>query len=209
MTTREWKIEDGRWEMEDSGWNARSVLECGGKRSATPLSGLAASEPKRRRRCALPAHSTTWRLWLVCFCFLLCAFYFRAWGQSYSLDWHKISGGGGTSTNGQYSVTGTIGQPDAGGAMSGGQYSLTGGFWSLIAVVQTAGRPTLTITLSGNSVTVSWPVAPAGVVLQQNNDLANPAGWSPYGGTVSTANGVSSITLTSPTGSQFYRLSKP
>jgi len=45
--------------------------------------------------------------------------------------------------------------------------------------------------------------------LQQNNNLANPAGWSPYGGTVSTNNGVNSITLTPPAGTQFYRLSKP
>jgi hypothetical protein len=45
---------------------------------------------------------------------------------------------------------------------------------------------------SGNSVTVSWPVGSGGFVLQQNGNVANPAGWSPYGGTVSTANGVSS-----------------
>jgi len=37
--------------------------------------------------------------------------------QQYSLDWYKISGGGGTSTNGNYSITGTIGQSDAGGAL--------------------------------------------------------------------------------------------
>jgi hypothetical protein len=129
--------------------------------------------------------------------------------QSYSTDWYKISGGGGTSPGATYQVSGTIGQPEAGGAMSGGQYSLTGGFWSLIAVVQTAGGPTLAITNSGNSVTVSWPVGSGGFTLQQNNNLANPAGWSPYGGTVNTANGVSSIILTSPMGTQFYRLSKP
>src|ERR1039457_4663640 len=76
---------------------------------------------------------------LLCFYFLLSAFNFRASGQSYSIDWFKVSGGGGTSTNGQYSVSGTIGQPDASGAMSGGNYSLTGGFWSLINVVQTPG----------------------------------------------------------------------
>jgi hypothetical protein len=90
--------------------------------------------------------------------------------------------------------------------MSGGSYSLTGGFWSLIAVVQTAGAPLLTITHSGNSVTVSWPLAATGFALQQNNNVANPASWSAYGGTVSTSNGVNSITLTSPTGTQFYRL---
>ena len=60
--------------------------------------------------------------------------------QPYSIDWNKISGGG-TSTNGQYAVTGTIGQPDVGGAMTGGNFSLTGGFWALISVVQTADAP--------------------------------------------------------------------
>ena len=47
--------------------------------------------------------------------------------QPYSVDWHKFSGGGGTSTNTQYSVSGTIGQPNA-GHMSGGNYALDGGF---------------------------------------------------------------------------------
>ena len=52
---------------------------------------------------------------------------------SYSIDWYKIAGGGGTSTGGVYSVSGTIGQPDASGAMTGGNYSVTGGFWSIIS----------------------------------------------------------------------------
>ena len=39
--------------------------------------------------------------------------------QSYSIDWFKVSGGGGTSTGGTYQVSGTIGQPDASGAMTG------------------------------------------------------------------------------------------
>jgi hypothetical protein len=185
-------------------------LECGGKRSATPLSDGTGTEEKLRRRCALPEQSKTWRLaLLLCFIILHSSFCLRAWGQSYSIDWYKVSGGGGTSTGATYQVTGTIGQPEAGGAMSGGQYSVTGGFWSLIAVVQTAGGPTLAITNSGNSVTISWPVAPAGVVLQQNNNLANPAGWSTYGGTVNTANGTSSITISPPTGTLFFRLSHP
>ena len=106
--------------------------------------------------------------------------------QSYSIDWYKISGGGGTSTNGQYAVTGTIGQPDASGAMTGGNYSLAGGFWSLIAVAQTAGAPTLYISHSGNTVTVYWQEV-SGWTLQQNNNLTAPANWSANGG--STANG--------------------
>jgi hypothetical protein len=44
--------------------------------------------------------------------------------------------------------------------------------------------------------------------LRQNNNLATPAGWSASGG-VSTANGTNSITIISPTGNLFFRLSNP
>jgi len=37
---------------------------------------------------------------------------------NYAIDWFTVDGGGGTSTGGFYSVTATIGQPDA-GRMSG------------------------------------------------------------------------------------------
>src|SRR5208282_484867 len=77
--------------------------------------------------------------------------------QQYSIDWYKVAGGGGTSANGQYGLSGTIGQQDASGAMTGGTYSLTGGFWSLLSVVQTVGAPILTISQSGGSAIVSWP----------------------------------------------------
>jgi len=47
----------------------------------------------------------------------------------YDLSWWTVDSGGYTfSTGGDYSLGGTIGQPDA-GVMSGGDYSLTGGFW--------------------------------------------------------------------------------
>ena len=90
--------------------------------------------------------------------------------QSYSIDWYKVAGGGGTSTGGTYSVSGTIGQHDAGGPMTGGSYSLTGGFWALISVVQTPGLPNLTITFVGpNSVKVSWPNTGSYTLLQNSN----------------------------------------
>ncbi len=128
--------------------------------------------------------------------------------QQYSIDWYKIAGGGGTSTGATYQVTGTIGQPDAIGAMSGGNYSLTGGFWSFIAVVQTAGLPNLTIVHSGNSVIVSWPNT-GRYTLHQNNNLAASAGWTTSGYTINTSNGTNSITITSPMGNLFFRLSNP
>jgi hypothetical protein len=63
-------------------------------------------------------------------CMLLlggCWLALSASGQ-FSIDWFTIDGGGATSTSGVYSISGTIGQPDAGGAITGGNYSLTGGF---------------------------------------------------------------------------------
>ncbi len=49
-----------------------------------------------------------------------------------SINWFTIDGGGGTSTGGTFSLSGTIGQPDA-GIMSGGQFTVSGGFWAGIA----------------------------------------------------------------------------
>ena len=124
--------------------------------------------------------------------------------QPLSISWYKVSGGGGASTGSVYAVSGTIGQPDAGGAMTGGNYSLTGGFWSLISVVQTAGAPTLYISHSGNTVTVYWQNV-ANWTLQQNANLAVLTAWGNSSG-ISQSNGTNSVTLTNPTGNQFYRL---
>ena len=145
-----------------------------------------------------------WRFRAVVFCLLPFAFCLSAAAQSYSIDWYKIAGGGGTSTGGVYAVSGTIGQPDASMTMIGGNYSLTGGFWSLIGVVQTSGAPLLTITYSGNSVTVSWPSPATGWTLQQNSDLTTTS-WSTSGG-ISDNGTIKSITITSPTGNLFFRL---
>jgi hypothetical protein len=127
--------------------------------------------------------------------------------QSYTIDWHKIAGGGGTSTNGQYSLSGTVGQPDAGGPMNGGNYSLTGGFWSFISVVQSPRAPELYIRQSANTVTIFWQNVP-GWILQQNSDLSAPAGWSPNNNWA-TSNGTNYLNLISPQGDIFFRLIQP
>ena len=143
---------------------------------------------------------------LILFCLLASGLSFTALGQQYSIDWHKVAGGGGTSSNGQYTVSGTIGQPDAGAPMSGGNYSLTGGFWALISVVQTPGAPTLYIGHSGNTVTVYWQNV-SGWTLEQNNSLGDSGGWSTSGG-VTTTNGTNFLNLTPPAGNQFFRLTQ-
>jgi hypothetical protein len=57
--------------------------------------------------------------------------------SNYSLLWWTVDGGGGTSNSAQYSLSGTIGQPDAGN-LTGGDYILTGGFWG--GVQQSGGQ---------------------------------------------------------------------
>lgn len=51
----------------------------------------------------------------------------------FELDWHTIDGGGGTSSGAGFTLSGTIGQPDA-GVMTGGNFTLVGGFWAGVGV---------------------------------------------------------------------------
>jgi hypothetical protein len=126
--------------------------------------------------------------------------------QSYSIDWYKVAGGGGTSTNGQYSLSGTIGQHDASlTPMTGGGYSLTGGFWSLFAV-QTPGAPLLTIFISTtNTAVVYWPSPSTGFNLQQNLDLT-PTNWVSATNTIFDNGASRFIIVSPPAGNRFYRL---
>jgi hypothetical protein len=119
-----------------------------------------------------------------------------------------MDGGGGTSTGGVYSVTGTIGQPDAGGPMTGGPYSLTGGFWALYAV-QVPGAPFLRIFLTAtNTAVVSWPSPAAGWDLQQTTNLVT-TNWIPPLESVADDGTNRFIIVSPPAGNRFYRLHNP
>lgn len=131
-----------------------------------------------------------------------------AGAQSYSIDWHKIAAGGGTSAGGSYQINGTIGQPEASGVMSGGNYSMTTGFWSLDSVVQTPGAPPLYISFAANTVTVYWQNI-SGCILQERNCCSGSTGWTSCPLSPVTANGTNYVTITGPSGSLFFRLCKP
>jgi hypothetical protein len=131
-----------------------------------------------------------------------------AGAQNYSIDWYKVSGGGGTSTGGVYSVSGTIGQHDAGVPMTGGNFSLTGGFWALYAV-QTPGAPVLGIQFTTtNTAMVYWPSPSAGYNLQVNTNLATTT-WVAPAESVTDNGTIKYIIVNPPAGSRFYRLVHP
>ena len=173
---------------------------------------------------------TTWTAWR---CILLLAS-FPLHAQSFSMDWHQISAGGGASTNARFVISGTIGQVDAGALMTGGRYAVGGGFWSLYAV-QTPGTPVLTFepgpyavtyvtnTVSGpnygqvttnaslSAMQLSWPSGPVSFTVQTNGDLSYPGGWADYGAPVSDNGSVRTLLISLPTNSQqpqklFFRL---
>jgi hypothetical protein len=131
-----------------------------------------------------------------------------ALAQSYSIDWFTIDGGGGTSTGGVYSVSGTIGQPDA-GHMSGGNFTIDGGFWGVISAIQTPGAPLLRVFLTPtNTVVVAWPAPSTGFSLQQNPDL-NTTAWGSVTNPVSVVGSENQIIVAPPVGNRFYRLKNP
>lgn len=127
--------------------------------------------------------------------------------QNFSVDWFSIDGGGGSSAGGSFSLSGTVGQPDA-GRMSGGIYTLEGGFWGIATAVQTPGAPLLTIrTTSTNTVVVSWPSPSTGFSLFRNTDL-NTTNWV-TAGSPSDDGTTKTVIIIAPLGNQFFKLIHP
>ncbi|MCX6930970.1 MAG: hypothetical protein NT154_48375 [Verrucomicrobia bacterium] len=127
----------------------------------------------------------------------------ESFGQSYSIDWSKIAGGGGTSTNGAFALSGTIGQHDAGGPMTNGAFSITGGFWALPIAVQFTNAPALQIVPAAPGLAmISWTPDTPGFVLQESLSLS-PTHWV---NSASTTNNPVTVPATVP--QKFYRLLK-
>jgi len=131
--------------------------------------------------------------------FFLFAFCFCSRAQ-YAIDWYDVSGGGGSSSSGNYTLRGVVGQPEA-GAMASNSYTLQGGF--LPGLVETGPPPsvTLSIQLSAGGVAISWQPATPGFVLEETDSLSSPS-WS-------AAPAGNPVTIAASAKTKFYRVKKP
>ena len=133
--------------------------------------------------------------------------------QNYGVDWSTITGGGGTSTAGVYTVTGTIAQPDA-GRLNSSDFTIDGGFWSIVAAIQEPGAPVLSVRVTQtNTVVVSWPMTWPGFVLLENPNV-NTTNWvqvaaPPIVVVTSQTTAEKQVVVPTPTGMRFYRLRRP
>lgn len=75
------------------------------------------------------------------------------------------------------------------------------------AIGTTATPVSLTIVQVGSSLTLSWPAAATGYHLEQNPDL-NPTNWTDFTGTLITGTN-NTVTISTPSGSMFFRLAYP
>ena len=133
---------------------------------------------------------------------------FQSSAQNYAINWYKIAGGGGTSSNSQFVVSGTIGQPDAGVTMTGGSYALTGGFWTF-AAVQTPGAPLLNVAQNGPNSVLVWWLANDTIFKLQTNSTPVSASWINYTNPIASSGGTNSVTISPPRGNLFFRLAFP
>src|SRR5262245_37532151 len=118
----------------------------------------------------------------------------------FAIPWSKVAGGGGTSTNGKFTLSGTIGQQDAGGPMTNSTYSLSGGFWVLPGLVTMPGAPTLHIAPAGpGQAIVFWTPATPGWVLQQAPEVTGSWTNAPSGA-------LNPVTVSAVFPRTFYRL---
>jgi hypothetical protein len=101
--------------------------------------------------------------------------------ESLSIDWYTVDGGGGSTSAGEFTLSGTVGQPDAGTlTASCCGFTIFGGYWSQFSevIVTPPGRPALSIYLSNaNTLLLSWPADQTGYVLEQRAAAA-PGAWS-------------------------------
>lgn len=120
--------------------------------------------------------------------------------------------GGGVSTAGVYTITGTIGRPDA-GRLHSADFTIDGGFWSVVAAIQEPGAPLLSVRFTQtNTVVVSWPVSWPGFGLTEATEATSTTWPSvtipPQIVVTGQSQAQKQVVVPMPSGKRFYRLKR-
>lgn len=132
-------------------------------------------------------------------------------GAQTTIDWFTLDAAGGASSSVNYVINSTAGQNEVGSTfLNSANYRIIPGFWALENLGPATGVPTLTITLNGANVILSWPSPSTGFVLQQADTFSIlPVAWANTPGAVSDNGFTRSITIPHNQTRTFYRLRRP
>jgi hypothetical protein len=120
-----------------------------------------------------------------------------------------IPGGGSTLTSPRFTLTGTIGQPEAAPRFvsTDGRFTLAPGFWGDYSVVQQPDLPLLTIRRGAAGFFVlAWPVDTVNATLEQSLDLT-PNSWTTVTTRVIDTSTEHTVTVPINAPKKFFRLS--
>jgi hypothetical protein len=135
------------------------------------------------------------------------AFLVTSQAQPFEVQTTFIGAPAGVIRNSAFTVSGVIGQPESGTLAGDGAFTVEGG-WPAPLIIESAGAPTLLITLDRNSgaVTVAWPATANGHVLEANADLNDPSGWIDVSETPSEVGTHLEVAVQPNAQAQYYRL---
>lgn len=128
-----------------------------------------------------------------------------------TIDWFTLDAAGGASSSAIYLINSTAGQNDVGSTfLNSANYRIIPGFWALENLGPATGVPTLTITLSGANVILSWPSPSTGFILQHADTFSTlPVAWANTPGAISDNGFTKSLTIPHNQAHIFYRLRRP
>jgi hypothetical protein len=169
-----------------------------------PLNDIAQTNQVALKKVAVPQPMGA----LLCAALILMPGLLRA--QDFGIDWFALASGGGDSSGGDFELSATIGEPGA-GDMAGVDFAISGGFWSIVTVVDTPADLSLTVSLAGGNVVISWlQNGSADFALEETTVLANPiTTWTAVNVAPQASSGTNSVQLPLVGGNRFYRLHKP
>lgn len=117
-----------------------------------------------------------------------------------------ISGGGGSSTNSRFGVTGTIGQKEGDKKLTNGRFTVEPGFWNVVGLVQIPNSPLLQLEQDASGICIRWNSSSSAFILETSNSVGPNAVWSQAVGLIIQDGANRRYKVASAPGTKFYRL---